>query len=157
MVDRFESALWKIDRGRKHVDDLEAEVRAFWAADSYEIEMVGTPFAGKGFYRVKRMTALPEIIPLIAGDAAHNIRSALDHFAWAAASPHERGAHTYFPIWISAAARTQDKWEKQVCKQMKGASAELIEAVTQLEAWEAGRDSLLWAIHELDRVDKRSR
>lgn len=98
MIDRFESALWKVDRARKHADDLEAEVRSFWAADPYEIETVGTPFAGHGFYRVKRIAALPKSIPLIAGDAAHNIRSALDHFAWAAVSPQERGTHTYFPI-----------------------------------------------------------
>lgn len=37
---------------------------------------------------------------------------------------------------------------------MKGASAELIEAVVKLEAWKTGRDPLLWAIHELDRLDK---
>lgn len=116
--------------------------------------MIGTPFAGHGFYRVKRLAALPESIPLIAGDAAHNIRSALDHFAWSAASPQERGTHTCFPVWNSATAYTRDKWQKQVGKQMRGASAALIEAVVKLEPWEAGRDSLLWAIHELDRVDK---
>jgi hypothetical protein len=154
MIDRFESALWKVDRARKHADDLEAEVRAFWAADPCEIETVGTPFAGHGFCRVKRITALPESIPLIAGDAAHNIRSSLDHFAWAAVSPQERGAHTYFPVWNSAAGRTRDKWQRQVGRQMKGVSADLIEAVVELEAWETGRDSLLWAIHEVDRVDK---
>lgn len=154
MIDRFESALWKIDRARKHTDDLEAEVHAFWATDPHEIETVGTPFAGRGFYRVKRIAAMPESIPLIAGDAAHNIRSALDHFAWAAASPQERGAHTYFPVLSSAAAYAQDKWQKQVSRQMRGASAGLIEAVVRLEPWETGRDSLLWAIHELDRVDK---
>ena len=43
--------------------------------------MVGAPLIGPGFFRVKRMTAVPESISLIAGDAAHNIRSALDHFA----------------------------------------------------------------------------
>jgi hypothetical protein len=46
------------------------------------------------------------------------------------------------------------QWQRQVSQQMNGASAELIEAVIKLEAWETGRDSLLWAIHELDRVDK---
>lgn len=154
MVDPFESSLWKIERARKHADDLEAEVSSFWAADPCEIETVGTPFAGRGFYRVKRMAALPEIIPVIAGDAAHNIRSSLDHFAWAAASPQERGVHTCFPVWNSSGIRTHDKWQKQVVQQMKGASAELIEAMVKLEAWQDGRDSMLWAIHELDRVDK---
>ena len=154
LIDRFESALWKVDRARKHAEDLEAEVRSFWAADPYEIEAVGIPDAGQGSYHVKRMATLPESIPLIAGDAAHNIRSALDHFAWAAASPLERGVHTCFPVWNRIGERTHDKWQKQVARQMKGASVQLIETVTKLEAWPAGRDSLLWAIHELDRVDK---
>jgi hypothetical protein len=154
MTDTFESALWKVDRARKHAEDLETEVRAFWTADPYEIETVGSPLTGAGSYRVKRITALPEIIPLIAGDAAHNIRSALDHFAWAVVAPLERSVRTCFPIWNSTAARTPDKWRKQVDGQLKGASADLIEAVKKLEPWETGRDSLLWAIHELDRVDK---
>jgi hypothetical protein len=130
MIERFESALWKIDRAQKHADDLEAEVRSFWAADPYEIEAVG-PSAAPGSYRVKRIAALPESIPLIAGDTAHNIRSALDHFAWAAASPQERGVHTCFPVWNSVGARTDGKWQKLVVRQMKWSSPELIEASDQ--------------------------
>jgi hypothetical protein len=154
MIDRFDSALWKVDRARKHADDLEMEIRAFWDADPFEVEMVGNPLAGQGFFRVKRMAAVPECIALIAGDAAHNVRSALDHFAWAAVSPGERGRQTYFPVWSSSPAPPPAKWRKQVSQQMNGATAELIEAVQKLEAWETGRDSLLWVIHELDRVDK---
>jgi hypothetical protein len=154
LIDRFDSALWKVDRARKHADDLEMEVRAFWDADPFEVEMVGDPLVGEGSFRVKRMAAVPERIALIAGDAAHNVRSALDHFAWAAVSSGVRGRQTYFPVWSSSPAPTPAQWQKQVSQQMNGASAELIEAVVKLEAWEAGRDSLLWAIHELDRVDK---
>lgn len=154
VIDRFDSAMWKIDRARKHADDLEMEIRAFWDADPFEVEMVGNPLAGQGFFRVKRMAAVPESIALIAGDAAHNVRSALDHFAWAAISPGMRGRQTYFPVWSSSLAPTPAQWQKQVSQQMNGAGAELIKAVVKLEAWETGRDSLLWAIHELDRVDK---
>lgn len=154
MIDRFESALWKVDRARKHADDLEIEVRTFWDTDPYEVEMVGIPLTGPGFFRVKRMTAVPESISLLAGDAAHNIRSALDHLAWSAVSPQERGRRTCFPVWSKAAAPAPGKWREQVSRQLKGATPELIEAVVKLEAWETGRDSLLWAIHELDRIDK---
>jgi len=154
MNDRFESALWKVNRARKHADDLEAEVRAFWAGDPYEVEMVGSPLAGGGSYRVRHLTPLPEVVPLIAGDAAHNIRSALDHFAWAAVVPHERSVRTCFPIWNATEAPTPDKWKKRVNTQLKGASSDLIDAATKHEPWQAGRDSLLWAIHQLDRVDK---
>jgi hypothetical protein len=51
MIDRFESALWKVDRARKHADDLEAEVCSFWAADPYDIEKVG--------YSIRRSRLLP--------------------------------------------------------------------------------------------------
>jgi len=130
------------------------EVRAFWDTDPFEVEMVGDPLAGEGFFRVKRMAAVPERVALIAGDAAHNVRSALDHFVWAAVSPGVRGRQTYFPVWSSSLAPTPAQWGKQVSQQMNGAAAELINEVVKLEAWETGRDSLLWAIHELDRVDK---
>jgi hypothetical protein len=154
VIDRFESALWKVDRARKHADDLEDEIRAFWDTDPFEVEMVGTPLAGSGFFRVKRMAAVSESIPLITGDAAHNIRSALDHFAWSAVSPQERGRWTCFPVWSHAAAPTLDKWRDQVSGKLKGVTAGLIKEVVRLKAWETGRDSLLWAIHELDRIDK---
>ena len=82
------------------------------------------------------------------------MRSALDHFAWAAVSAQDRGTRTYFPVWGKTAAPGPGEWREHVCRQLKGAPAGLIEAVAKLEAWETGRDSLLWAIHELDRIDK---
>jgi hypothetical protein len=154
VIDRFDSALSKVDRARKHTDDLEMEVRAFWDADPFEVEMVGAPLTGPGFFRVKRMAAVPESIALIAGDAAHNIRSALDHFAWSAVSPHLRRRQTCFPVWSNASVPAPAKWREQVSRQLQGATTELIEAVVKLEAWDAGRDSLLWVLHELDRIDK---
>jgi hypothetical protein len=156
MRDRFESAWQKIKRARKHADDLEAEVSAFWAADPCEIEMVGSPMTGSGSYRVTRVGALPESISLIAGDAAHNIRSALDHFACAAVPSPDRA--TAFPVWSTskdtAATPTTAQWKRTIDRQLRGASPGLIEAFLKLEAWETGSDYLLWAIHELDRVDK---
>lgn len=154
MIDRFDSALWKVDRARKHADDLEMEVRTFWDANPFEVEMVGTPLTGPGSFRVKRMATVPKSIALIAGDAAHNIRSALDHFAWSAIPPHQLRRQTCFPAWSSTAAPAPAKWREQVSRQLQGATTDLIEAVVKLEAWDAGRDSLLWVIHELDRIDK---
>lgn len=154
MIDRFDSALWKVDRARKHADDLEEEVHAFWATNPFEVEMVGAPLTGPGHFKVKRMAAIPESITLITGDAAHNIRSALDHFAWSAVPLGQRRRQTCFPVWVSATAPAPTKWEEQVSRQLLGATAELIEAVIKLEAWDTGRDSLLWVIHELDRIDK---
>jgi hypothetical protein len=154
VIDEFDSALWKVDRARKHADDLESEVRAFWDTDPFEVEMVGNPFTGPGFFKVKRMAAIPANIALLAGDAAHNIRSALDHFAWAAVSPEHRSTQTYFPVWGGPSVPKVAKWREQVSRQLAGAKDELINGVVKLEPWETGRDSLLWDIHYLDRVDK---
>jgi hypothetical protein len=144
----------KIGRARKLADDLEAEISAFWDTRPCELEKVPSQSTGEGSFRVKRMRAVPDSLPLIMGDAAHNLRSALDHFAWAAVSAQDRGTRTYFPVWGRTAAPGPGDWREQVCRQLKGAPARLIEAVAKLEAWETGRDSLLWAIHELDRIDK---
>jgi hypothetical protein len=154
MADRFESAWQKIARARKHGDELEAEVSSFWASEPYEVEVVGTPMTGMGSYRVTHMDPLPESIPLIAGDAAHNIRSALDHFVCAVVRRPERA--TSFPVWSTSkrSVPTAVQWRKSVEEKLRGASPSLVQAVMNLEAWETGRDSLLWAIHELDRVDK---
>jgi hypothetical protein len=151
---RFESALAKIGQARKHADDLEAEISAFRASCPCEVEMAGTPSADQGSFRVRRMAAVPDSIPLIVGDAAHNLRSALDHAAWSAVLAELGGTRTYFPVWAKTAEPAPDEWRQQVSRQLKGASPEFIEAVAGLEAWESGRDSPLWAIHELDRIDK---
>jgi hypothetical protein len=154
VIDQFDSALWKVDRARKHADDLEAEIRAFWDTDPFEVEMAGTPLTGPGFFQVKRMAAIPASIALLAGDAAHNIRSALDHFAWTAVPSQHGSRQTCFPIWSSTSVPTPAKWREQVSRQLEGARSELIDRVVKLEPWETGRDSLLRDIHELDRIDK---
>jgi hypothetical protein len=160
MTDDFESALWKIDRARKHADDLEAEINAFADTVPYEAEIVGTPETGHGQYRVGRVAPLPTSFSLIAGDTAHNIRSALDHFAWAAVPPQSHHPRTMFPIWNRKGSirpprdQGRDKWRDEVESALKGGAHELIEAVVKLEPWQGGRDSLLWAVNELERIDK---
>lgn len=154
MEDRFESARQKLARAGKHIDDLEAEISAFWATQPYEVELDERSEPGPGCYRVARMQALPESIFLITGDAVHNIRSALDHFACAAVPRPDRA--TAFPTWSrpDGTAPTATQWRNRIEQVLGGASPLLISAIRGLEVWETGRDYLLWAIHELDRVDK---
>ena len=92
-------------------------------------------------------------IALTAGDAAHNIRSVLDHFAWAAVPASAQSTRTCFPVG-TAATRDPASWRRHVEQRLEGASPELISAVTVMEPWEGGKDENLWAVHELDRVDK---
>ena len=50
MAKDLSSVRRKIERARKHTDDLEAEIIAFWNTKPYEIEIQGNPRTGPGFY-----------------------------------------------------------------------------------------------------------
>ena len=102
------------------------------------------------------MRPLPDSVALLVGDAVHNLRSALDHFAYAAVAQPTR--QTCFPIRSRddprKAAPQRTEWLDTVAKQLTSASPGLIDAVRALSPRETGSDKCLWAIHELDRVDK---
>ena len=53
-----------LGRARKHIDDLEAEILAFWASIPYLIEEVGSLKTGLGAYRGRehrRFQGRPEV------------------------------------------------------------------------------------------------
>jgi hypothetical protein len=158
---RFSSAWMKVNRARSHVDDLEAEIVAYW--ETWPISTRGTGITetegggtGARTFTVENVRPLPDSIPVLVGDAVHNLRSALDHFAYAAVAQPTR--QTCFPIWSRddprKAAPPGKEWLDTVAKQLATASPGLIDAVRALSPWETGSDKRLWAIHELDRVDK---
>jgi hypothetical protein len=157
MADRFHSAGLKLERAGRLVDDLETEIRAYWSTSPVSTEATGavvTVAGGTGVQRVtvKSVQPLPDNIALLVGDAAHNMRSALDHFVWTAASSPDR--QTMFPIWGPEDAPTAEKWEREVRRKLHGASPALQAAVLKLEPWPTGHNPQLWRIHELDRIDK---
>ena len=153
MTDAFSSAWSKIERAKKHTDDLEAEIIAFWDTKPYEIEAERNPKAGFSSYWIKGTPkALPECIPLITGDAAHNLRSALDHFACSAVTTVT--GQTAFPAWRATPTPTRAEWLGEVNRKLKGASPGLITAVVALKAYETGGGQYIWTVNELDRIDK---
>jgi hypothetical protein len=156
-TEQFRSAWLKIDRARKHADDLEGEIRAYWETSPVSIHGAGVVLTENGgtgarIFSVKNIKPLPESIALLVGDAAHNIRSALDHFAWVAVR--NPGRDTTFPIWSQEDVPEAGKWQKKVRKDLMGASPALQADVLRLQPWPTGSDSQLWYIHELDRIDK---
>jgi hypothetical protein len=157
MVDRFHSAQLKLERAGRFVNDLEAEIRAYWSTSPVSTKATGavvTVAGGTGVQKVsvKSVQPLPDNIALLVGDAAHNMRSALDHFAWAAVSGPDR--QTMFPIWGRESTPIAAEWEREVRRRLRGASPALQAAVLKLQPWPTGHNPQLWHIHELDRIDK---
>jgi hypothetical protein len=84
----------KLDRAAKHVHALEVAQEQFLAGDPYTYRRAIEGGTGEGdgtdhVFRWERYTPPPDCLGLIAGDAIHNARSALDHLAVALA---EHGA-----------------------------------------------------------------
>jgi len=151
--ERFASAFLKVEQAKKHIDRLEREIIDFWSTNPYAIEVVGDPKNATGAYRIKGEPApLPDGLTLTAGDAAHNLRSALDHFACASVATVTTNAA--FPVWRAPRTPTPAEWRSLVLGKLQSAPTSLIDAVIDLRAYRGGAGQDIWALDELDRVDK---
>jgi hypothetical protein len=154
---RFQSAWMKVGRARTHIDALESEIGAYWQAGPVSVRGEGVVTivgggTGARTFTVETFKPLPDNIALLAGDAAHNLRAALDHFTWGAVA--EPDTRTMFPIWGRQQAPSQQGWQSEVNRRLRSASPALVEAVLRMQPWETGREKHLWQVHELDRIDK---
>lgn len=143
----------KVEWARKHIDHLQGEMMKFWSQKPYEIEIVGDPKKGRGAYRIKgEPTPLPDSLTLAAGDAAHNLRVALDHFACASVTTVT--SNTAFPVWRQPRTPSSAEWRGLVLGKLQGASRALIDEVISMGVYKGGTDEDVWALDELDRTDK---
>jgi hypothetical protein len=95
------SASRKLVRGIEQVETLSAEARTFQNEEAYVFEPEGEPRSAEEIeYRCFAVERKPPLDhwPLLAGEAVHNLRAALDHFVYSAAKGRERGK-TQFPIY----------------------------------------------------------
>ena len=101
-LSRYESILLKVGRAKHHISDLEKRRDAFLADEPYRIGAKPHPIPEIEHTRlyVESVKPVPTDIPLILGDAIHNLRAALDHAAWqlVEAGGGIPSKDTYFPI-----------------------------------------------------------
>src|SRR3990172_11409377 len=77
-VDVFVGPSLKIRRAQRHIAELEECIQAFLRAGPYSVQVEEDAASGSHLLKVATLHTLPEEIPLIIGDAANNLRSALD-------------------------------------------------------------------------------
>jgi hypothetical protein len=143
----------KIEWAKAHIDNLNREVGAFRETQPYRIDTKRNPQTGQLIYYMSKVDAVPQRLALIAGDVIHNLASALDFLAYQIvcsstndAPRNPRGI--YFPTFASA-----EKYEALKRGKMEGAGQEVFEALDALKPYKGGND-LLWALHELNNIDK---
>lgn len=93
------SGVWsKVERAKRHIDDLETRIIAYYALKPYLVAEYDDLNLGHHIYQLAGVDpAMPEDIPLIIGDAVHNLRSALDHLACLMVVKPD--GNTAFPVW----------------------------------------------------------
>jgi hypothetical protein len=142
------SARRKVERANKHIADLDRACFAFF--DDYRVS--AQHYAEPGTHKVRLVDdiSVPDDIALLAGDAIHNLRSALDHLAWqlVLVSGNSPTRQTGFPIF-----QTPEEYERESGRKVKGMREEIKKAIRLCNPYKGGNDGL-WALHELNNFDK---
>lgn len=140
----------KIERAKEHVNQLDAELRAFHKWEPYHIVVKEEPQSGDQIYRMKINEQPPLRWAAIIGDIVHNLRSALDLLVndMVRANHEIPDHHTAFPISCSA-----EDFEAEFLGKLRGASTEAISIIRNLKPYKGGNEPL-WILHCLDIADK---
>ena len=73
----FDSALLKIKRAEKHIDDLRRAFNQFVRTQEHKLCVTNDPKTGELLFEVRFNRGIPSDFALIAGDAIHNLRTCI--------------------------------------------------------------------------------
>jgi hypothetical protein len=96
---------WKISRAQEHLNAVSEALDAFYSSDFY-IVRVESNTHGRYIHRVVSVVAAPPSIGILIGEAAHQMRSVLDHLMWQLAgkpADEKEAAKVQFPIFTGRA------------------------------------------------------
>ena len=158
-----DSVTAKLKRAREHMQTVKRMVDAFIKTNPYAVGRDLEDEGAKHLYRFTRYTEVPPKIGLRVGDAVHNLRSSLDHLAFALAN---KGAEAQgitmslkdetgvqFPI-----VSTPDKFKDQIDRgRLKYVDAGAVNEICLLQPFRLGANyahDRLFLISELDNADK---
>jgi hypothetical protein len=140
----------KIERAKRHIKELQTDVRALLDRKPHKI--VTDKNVEKGMYEVKvQMTeCIPAEFAVIIGDVIHNLRASLDLLACALAT--QNGATdvtgTNFPF-----GKDLERFKTEAKRKIKKLSLTASRFIHRLKPYKGGNDTL-WQIHAFDIVDK---
>lgn len=111
---------------------------------------------GLGIIRVERREPIPDELPILLGEALHNLRAGLDNCLYAVAiidageNPPPNGTQLQWPI-----ALTPKEWAANA-KRLKHLSPHLIEALHRIQPFQAESPewNCLRILHDLARIDR---
>jgi hypothetical protein len=149
--------LRKFRRASEHLRLLREQTERFIELPAYVPVVDEDPRSGEHVLRVA-VRAWPPVLDwaVLAGDAIHNLRSGLDHLAYAlCGDPPPRPEKAAFPIFD-----TETAFEAKAPERLRGAPSEVIRLIKQMQPGAGSRTSPgnhcdpLWVLQELSNSEK---
>ena len=148
--DLVEQPLLKVDRAKKHINELDRVLTAYLVKRPFRWSSMPDTKPGEVRYFIEQEKPIPDDVALIIGDAAHNLRSALDLLCFAmvgAKTP--RPWDVQFPF-----TRKPDAVIGAIAqRQIKFAGDDVQRAIVALKPYPDGHP-WLYELHQLDVGDK---
>lgn len=148
----FKSSKLKIERANQHIRELESAFGDFLKSNPHRLS-IEKDAKGLDVLTLESIRPMPALIPLVIGDALHNLRSALDHLAYeiVADSGRTPSRSVAFPF---AKGREELVDSLRNGEIETAAGATIIDLIVDtVRPYQGGNDAL-YALHALDIVDK---
>ncbi|MGB7548294.1 MAG: hypothetical protein WBM14_11130 [Terracidiphilus sp.] len=151
MPTAYEKVLAKYEWAKQHVNQLESAIDDFRSANPHSIATKHDNQRDEITYHLTAVPVIPDHIGLMLGDAIHNLRTTLDHLAWALVA--EAGGtldeHTSFPI-----SNLSKDFKSVMGSRVKGLGEHCRKAIERVQPYPDGRGRWAWQLHHLDIIDK---
>jgi hypothetical protein len=149
--DLFHGSKLKIERANQHILELNAALNEFGGTDFYSLRVEEDPHTSNRVLKFGITKPLPERVPLMIGDALHNLRTALDFIA-SELVRRANGPMKYikFPV-----RETREEVEGALRHgEIRVTHPSVIAAILdEVKPYKGGNDALC-ALHDLDIADK---
>jgi hypothetical protein len=152
MTTLFREARLKIERAKKHINDLNVKARDFAKTRSHEVFIEHDPQGGDDILKVKA-GLLPDEFALILGDAVHNLFAALDYTINEVEflNTGRRSKYTKFPMYASRkllAGAVGGDYEKKIPKPVIDCILDTV------QPYPGGDNAILYGLYSIEMEDK---
>jgi hypothetical protein len=149
--DSFAGARLKIKRAHKHIAELDTWINDVIQSniDAARAHKAGDPSRISHHVVVNRKHGYAVDVPLIVGDAVHNLRTALDFLA--SAIVNDDKTRTYFPLGDTREGLIHSREYRLIEAIAPDLALKIADVI---KSYKTRGDSRFWALNQLDRIDK---
>lgn len=136
----FYSAYLRIKRAEEHLDDLEAQINEFFAANPYIVAVEDDPDGIHQIHKIQFTQRFPFRWRILATEIIEHLRAALDHATWVTghlSSGNPDIQQVAFPF-----AGVSDKLDDSIRRRSKNLPPEIIALLRTFHPYQGGNEAL---------------